>query len=404
MVDGPKRFNRILEKAAIEIKNMAARSNIRYPYALDSDGRIVNIYSSHSGESYQCLVCRNPMLAKRGKVRQPHFAHKQSKSCSDPDSALHRIAQSLIIQSLDSARNCNEEYRIGYPCPDCGECVSYNIAPSIIDMKAEDSIVAGTRSDIVLYRKDRNPIVLEIVVTHDLEPDTRSRYVGSGLPVFLIQPTWDSLSELELCPIAEETLNLEVTPCISCKRKAEHKRLRDETNRKQVSSYLKRMERRRPSDPSSLPFRPWSHDKFDQPMFPNTRRRVYANAIVLTELGFIQTQKKPWLFRLEITGVGRVFANFGSTEEVPIWEDSAAMVHWQLERTYDELVSLLIPEVLDRCRKEGAEVRVSFYNGNYDRRDDNRRNDPTQRVNRDILLQLLTESDRLQYERKHSES
>ncbi|MXZ20499.1 MAG: hypothetical protein F4Y84_07825 [Caldilineaceae bacterium SB0665_bin_25] len=225
---------------------MATSSNIRYPYALDSDGRVVNINDSQSGQSYQCLVCKNSMVAKRGEVRQPHFAHKQSISCSDPDTALHKTAQSLIVQSLDSARNSNKEYRLGYPCPDCGKGISYNIAPSITDIRAENPIVEGTRSDIVLFRESKNPIILEIVVTHDLEHDTRNRYLESRLPVFLIQPTWDSLDALKDSVIAAATLNLDVTPCPSCQNEAERKRQRDEKNRKQVNYYLKRMDRRAP--------------------------------------------------------------------------------------------------------------------------------------------------------------
>ena len=381
---------------------MATRSVIRYPYALDSDGQVVNINSSQSGQSYQCLVCRNPMVAKRGNVRQPHFAHKLAIDCSDPDTALHKTAQSLIIQSLNSARYSNEEYRLGFPCPDCGESVSYNIAPAVIDIRSESPIVEGTRSDIVLHREGRNPIVLEIVVTHDLEPDTRMRYLESGIPVFQIQPTWDSLNALRNSVIADATLNVDVTPCPSCQNEAERKRRRYEANGKQVKSYLKRLDLRRPSDPFKLPFRPWTHDKFTRPMYDATRLRVYASAIVLTELGFIQSQAKPWLFLLGITGAGTIFANFGSTEEVPIWEDSAALVHWKLEKLSDELKSLLITELLDRCRKEGAEVRVSFYNRSYDQRDDNGGNDPTRKVNRDVLHKLLTEADRVLREKGRS--
>lgn len=137
-------------------------------------------------------------------------------------------------------------------------------------------------------------------------------------------------------------------------------------------------------------------------MYDATRLRLYANAIVLTELGFIQSQTKPWLFLLGITGAGTIFANFGSTEEVPIWEDSAALVHWKLEKLSDELESLLITELLDRCRKKGAEVRVSFYNRSYDQRVDNGRNDPTRKVNRHVLHKLLSEADRVFREKGRS--
>ena len=78
------------------------------------------------------------------------------------------------------------------------------------------------------------------------------------------------------------------------------------------------------------------------------------------------------------------------------------MVHWKLDKLSDELKSLLITELLDRCRKEGAEVRVSFYNRSYDQRDDNGGNDPTRKVNREVLHKLLTEAERVLREKGQS--
>ena len=163
------------------------------------------------------------------------------------------------------------------------------------------------------------------------------------------------------------------------------------------------MEHRKLSDPSRLPFRPWTHDKFDRPIFHATRRLVYANAIILAELGFIQTKNKPWLFRLRLTDVGVIFANFGSTEEVPIWEDTAALIHWNLENQPAKMESAIVRRVLDKCRTKGAEVRVSFYNGHFDRQENYKRVDPVQKVNRGVLSKLLTESDRIELERRNSE-
>ena len=379
------------------------KTKIRYPYALDVAGQVVNIYDAPKGQPYQCLACGAPMLVKRGDIRQPHFAHKHSIPCTDPDTALHKVAQALIIQSIDNARNNHEEYRLGYPCPGCGEEVSYNIAPAVTHVEPEESVVEGTRSDIVLYRDGRNAIIMEVVVTHDLEPDTRQRYIESGLPVFLIQPAWDSLDELNLSVIADTTLNLTVSPCHSCIAEAEQKRQQEEKIRKRTSLLLNRMEHRKLSDPSRLPFRPWTHDKYDCPIFHTTRRLVYANAIILAELGFIQTKNKPWLFRLRLTDVGVIFANFGSTEEVPIWEDTAALIHWNLENQPAEMESAIVRRVLDKCRTEGAEVRVSFYNGHFDRQENYKRVDPVQKVNRGVLSKLLTESDRIELERRNSE-
>ena len=193
-----------------------AKTNIRYPYALDVAGQVVNIYDAPKGKTYLCLACSAPMLVKRGDIRQPHFSHKKSIPCTDPNTALHKTAQALIIQSLDNARNNREEYSLGYPCPDCGEKVPYNIAPAVTRVNPEETIVEGTRSDIVIYRDGRNPIIVEVVVTHDLEPGTRQRYAESRISVFLIRPTWDSLDELKLSVIADSTLNLQAKPCSAC--------------------------------------------------------------------------------------------------------------------------------------------------------------------------------------------
>ena len=63
---------------------------------------------------------------------------------------------------------------------------------------------------------------------------------------------------------------------------------------------------------------------------------------------------------------GVVFANFGSTEEVPLWEDPSALIHWQLHRRSDEEEAALVKQLLQSCRSAGAKVRVSFYDQHLD--------------------------------------
>ena len=62
----------------------------------------------------------------------------------------------------------------------------------------------------------------------------------------------------------------------------------------------------------------------------------------------------------------RCFANFGSTEEVPIWEDTSALIHWQIKEPSEPKIEELIEQLLSTCREAGAEVRVSFYDLHYD--------------------------------------
>lgn len=61
-----------------------------------------------------------------------------------------------------------------------------------------------------------------------------------------------------------------------------------------------------------------------------------------------------------------VFADFGSTEEVPLWDDPSALIHWNLHKRSDEEQEALVKQLLGRCRSAGAAVRVSSYNQSFD--------------------------------------
>ena len=380
---------------------MTAKTNILYPYALDVAGQVVSIRDSQNGHSYRCLACGNSMVARKGKIRQPHFAHKQPIPCTHPDTALHKTAQALIVQSIDNARINQEIYRLGYPCPDCGENVSCNIAPVVIRVQQEEVLVEGTRSDIVLYRDGGKPIIVEVVVTHDLEPDTRHRYIESGLPVFLIRPAWDNLHELELSVKADSILNLQTKPCSACiereerrRRQQEEQRRKEETAKEQFYPELTRMDRREQSSPTNFPFQPWVYDFLGRQMYPRVRRQVYATAIILTELGFRQSQKNPHVFWFGLPYGCCVFASFDSFVR-PIWKDTRALISCDVKDYSDELGLFLIETVAAKCRKAGVGVMVSLESAHPDQQNTPPRNNAARLVNGEILSRLLAESERI---------
>ena len=218
----------------------------------------------------------------------------------------------------------------------------------------------------MISRPDKGPVIIEIVVTHDLEPDTLDSYAESGIPVLKIHPTWDTLDQLELEVVTSDTLNIPFNLCVACKDAAKRNRQKEKEIQQRVGSMLKRMDERRRLDSVKLPFRPWTHDKFERPMFSRICSQVYANARILTELGFAQAKTKPWLFYFKLPDGGMIYANFGSTEEVAIWEDTAALIHWRLDNHSSETERALISGVLDRCREAGAAVRVSFFARHFD--------------------------------------
>ena len=334
------------------------------------------------------------MVARQGAKRQWHFAHKPPfERCADPDKALHDSATAMIIRGFCDALDQQKEYRLGCPCGECGRTVSRNVTDPGARIETEKSIVAGTRSDLVIGQVDRGPVIIEVVVTHDLEPEAHEAYKESDIPVLKVRPTWDTLFQLESEVIADDTLNVPRVRCSACKNAEQRHRREQDRIRRRADSILRRMNERRPTAPGSLPFRPWTHDKFGRPMFSDIRRRVFVNAIILTELGFVQAQKSPWVFVFRLSG-DVVFANFGSTEEVAIWEDTSALIHWKLDGLGEEMESELVRGVLARCRAACAEVRVSFYNSMFDQQEDDRDAGLSARTDSVVLNTLLADAAR----------
>ena len=287
------------------------------------------------------------------------------------DKAIHDTAVAMIIRGFsDRPESAELEYHLGCPCEECGRTVSRNVARSPVPgwIRKEASL-RELAPIMVVGQPGRGPVVIEVVVTHDLEPEAHESYTESGIPVLKVRPTWNTLAELEFSVITDDTLNVPPVQCMACKNAEELRRREAEKVRGHVDSMLRRMNQRQQLTPAKPTFRPWTHDKFGRPMYPRIRQQVYANAIILAELGFVQTERKPWLFFFRLPG-GVVFANFGSTEEVAIWEDPAALIHWKLNRYSEELESVVVEGVLARCRAAGANVRVSFYDRMLDQQED----------------------------------
>lgn len=347
------------------------KPRVSYPIADAGGGRAVAIEEAGSGESYRCFGCQAPMVAKRGSQRAWHFAHKPPlRGCGDSDRALHETAKALIVQGFAEAQNRDAEYRVGFSCRDCGDDLSWNIARPETRISAERTVVEGTRSDVVVDRGDRPPLIIEVVVSHDLEPATRLRYENAELPVFVVHPAWDTVTGLARAVIADVVMNVPATRCAPC-QDAEDRRQRELAEAESwAQSMLRGLQAgaAEPAGSASPNVRPWRHDKFGREMYPRVLRRVRRNAAILQRLGFVQSAAKPWLFSFRLPkGGGVIYANFGSTEEVPIWEDPSALIHWQLKRRSAAEEDALVPLFLQMLRAAGAEVRVSFYDRQFDK-------------------------------------
>ncbi len=181
-------------------------------------------------------------------------------------------------------------------------------------------------------------------------------------------------------------------------RKRELKRqakiLEDLARRKQiVERALKRLVRNRRRNPQ---FRPWYEVKKETwwesvpeiKMYPKTQKTVFANAIILTELGFEQhNQRKPWLFRFKIHKSGKyIYADLGGSDVVPIYQDTAAMLYAPDLEGIDQLAQYAVERFADSLRSHGVNVRVGFLPGYHI---DDQNIDPIRHINKSMLDNLV---------------
>ncbi len=211
-------------------------TDILYPLARSETGRPVHILKASKGRRYQCFGCSAPMMAKQGVKRQWHFAHKPPFEQCDPNETLHTMAMAQIMWGFEDAKEHQAEYLLGCPCQECGKEVSRNIAIPGASIDPEKSIVPSTRSDLVVNQPGEDPVIIEIVVTHDLEPEVHESYTESGIHVLKLHPSWDTLTDLESKVITDDTLNVPPVLCVPCKDAAERQR-------KKRKKALKRAER-----------------------------------------------------------------------------------------------------------------------------------------------------------------
>lgn len=336
--------------------------SILYPFAFDPDGRLVSAHDAQKGVPYQCVGCKKEMIPKKGKIKRPHFAHKQAGICSDPDDSLHKMAQGLIVQSIKDAIKNDEKYRVGYICSTCREPVAYNVISTITSVQTEKSVVEGTRSDVVIYRENRSPIIIEVVVTHDLEPEAAALYLESNNPVFMVYPEWSSLDEFTAEVIANKGVNIDVEMCSKCKLKEKRRQEREKHNMELAMSNLGKMKVRHEAKKK---MKTWITTRTGTPLYSHVRKQLYAQAIILMQMGFQQSKKNPSVFWFGLgfsSNSGCIYADLGwdyPGGNDSIWRQPRIMVNYSTEGLPDYFRSTLHDIIFSNFREAELAAEMS---------------------------------------------
>lgn len=175
---------------------------IQFHNATDTDGKMIHIdevTQDNRAEHYFCIGCGKEMSAVLGEKREHHFRHKED-TCSW-ESYLHQLGKKLIKQRFETSTEFIVQYYGQSTCQkweecklrkSCGQLKCQSKLLFSVDLKnnfdtcEEEAGYKGFRADLKLTHSEypeREPIFLEIFVTHECKPDK----IASGIKIIEIK-------------------------------------------------------------------------------------------------------------------------------------------------------------------------------------------------------------------------
>ena len=89
-------------------------AGVKHHYALNEQGRLVSIKQAYlernDSHTYHCLGCGAGMIARLGKVRTRHFAHRADEAHCGSETYLHKLAKRLIKEKFEK----DPSFLVGY--------------------------------------------------------------------------------------------------------------------------------------------------------------------------------------------------------------------------------------------------------------------------------------------------
>jgi len=196
------------------------RTSLLIPFAL-RDGRMVAPHQVVTGLACGCMCscCGAPVVAKalESRERRPHFAHHGRSGCSGGvESALHRMAKQVIADRRElllpawegSPEMPNPPTRVNQ----MGETVTgvaVDLPARVVALTAvsiEDRGVAADYRPDVLVRDRDGDLLVEIRVSHRVDPLKERRVQADGRRMLEIDLSALPVEELDLGKLANAVL------------------------------------------------------------------------------------------------------------------------------------------------------------------------------------------------------
>lgn len=284
--------------------------DIMYPRAFATDGATIHISDAESGGRFSCIGCGERMSAVLPNLNiASHFRHTVDGAgdrCS-PDNALHAAAVGVIVETQIE----QIKLRLRYPCgrtADCGHVANELDLAEFPPARKEYALAPKTRADVA-FVDDSRRVAIEIVVTHDVEPETSAAYKRAGVAVYRVNISdWDDVEQLRT-RVDAESAGEDCEGCVAQVRIAEQnwrekvRNLKIDARKWTEAAFIDARIPENPPQPRDvrkLRYSDGGRLSVEQSRFCS----MWANR--LTGLGFYQhNTDKPYLFRRRFTAAGR---------------------------------------------------------------------------------------------------
>lgn len=155
-------------------------NKLKIPYAFTQNKNIVKPQKANKHDKFTCPQCDNKVVLKKGKIRQPHFAHKKDTECS-LESVQHIIAKEMIVYACENPTNMIHPHHdplsptdvlIFRKCQKCGNGAYGNILVGDIgdiDAVETEVRVGNYRVDVAFMSCGIPEYAIEVVHTHKVE-------------------------------------------------------------------------------------------------------------------------------------------------------------------------------------------------------------------------------------------
>lgn len=160
--------------------------DIKYHYAKNENGDIVDI--SDVNEEYRrchrffCISCGEEMVAKIGKIKARHFAHKVDTENCNNETYLHKLTKLRLKEKFDSNESFEVAYWINRRCSNINSCVFskdsvcekrelkiYDLKQyyDICEVESKEDKFIGDLKISSSKNKNLPPVLIEVCVTHE---------------------------------------------------------------------------------------------------------------------------------------------------------------------------------------------------------------------------------------------